>query len=89
VTPKVAWGYLAPVLIMFGGALLLLLLGALLPNGVPRHVASFGTVGDGPRVDGGRCAAVAAHDRGPDRWADLGGRRGGGRRRFLGVLRTG
>lgn len=44
VTPNVTWGYLAPILIMFGGALLLLLLGALMPNGVPRHVASFGTV---------------------------------------------
>ena len=27
VTPNVTWGYLAPILIMFGGALLLLLAG--------------------------------------------------------------
>ncbi len=43
VTPDVAWGYLSPILIMFGGALVLLLLAAMLPGGVPRHVASFGT----------------------------------------------
>lgn len=47
VTPEVSWGYLAPVLVMFGGALLLLLLGALIPRGVPRHVASFGTAAVG------------------------------------------
>ena len=47
VTPEVAWGYLSPVLIMFGGALVLLLLAALLPGGVPRHVASFGTAAIG------------------------------------------
>ena len=43
ITPEVSWGYVSPILIMFGGALLLLLLGAMLPGGVPRHVASFGT----------------------------------------------